>query len=129
MAVMGKTGQTYIQKWSSIKGENISDFQSHSCYLLNNYYNHDASQKRFVVVFSTENLLLNAYRQLLSTGHVSMVLAVDTSYQYTAEKLVLCPQSILHKNQRQLPMQSVWMKTMMHTSIYLELWRWKWKES
>jgi hypothetical protein len=37
----------------------------------------------------TENLVLNAYRQLASTG--SIVFAVDTSYRYAHEKFGLMP--------------------------------------
>jgi hypothetical protein len=69
--------------------KNIETFSVHNAYILNEYYDFDESTQRFIVVMSTKNLVLNAYRQLASTG--SIVFAVDTSYQYTHEKFGLMP--------------------------------------
>jgi hypothetical protein len=66
---------------------NLPAFNEHTAYLLGDEYYCEGVNK--FAVFSTENMLLNAYRQ--SCYGQDMLLSVDTSYRYTNEDFALLP--------------------------------------
>ena len=77
------------EKTAQYSRDKFADFMEHTFYLLGNRFIVEASRKRFAALFSTENLVLNLYRQLKLTGHY--VLFVDASHKYTTEKWPLFP--------------------------------------
>ncbi len=72
------------------KKENISpaEFDDHTVFLVGDYCI-ESEDLRHYAIFSTNNLLLNAYRQLC-TGQ-DMFIAIDTSYRYTIEGFAVMP--------------------------------------
>ena len=68
-----------------IKKINIEIFDEHTVYLLGNEYLLDTTIKphRILACFSSENLLLNAYRQMQYGNQVKIY--VDCSYRYMVE--------------------------------------------
>jgi hypothetical protein len=75
---------------SNYHKENIENFNEHSVYLLGLDSDPNAGPKgSFVAILSTENFLLNAYRQLFWGYPIFM--AADTSYRYTQEGHGLYP--------------------------------------
>ena len=87
----GRNWADMHQTMEKYKKENLQDFNQHTAFLLGNWYGYNSEEQYFVCVFSTNNLLLNAYRQLASIGHQAIILGVDTSYRYTKEKHGLMP--------------------------------------
>jgi hypothetical protein len=71
----------------SFKKENIAEFNEHSVYLLG--LRCDAASETLVAVLSTENLLLNAYRQQFWGNPIFF--AADASYRLTQEKYGVYP--------------------------------------
>lgn len=70
----------------ALKRANIdaADWSPHEIYLLGDQYISDSTERHFIAAVSSEELLLNAYRQMC-TGQ-DLTFAVDTSYRYTKEK-------------------------------------------
>ena len=75
-----------------------ADFNDHTVYLLGNRYFVDSDNKRFYAVLSTDNLLLNAYRQTCMGQ--DMFIAIDTSYRYTIGGYALMPVYTVSPNQK-----------------------------
>ena len=63
--------------------QQTGEFNKKTLYVCGDDYicNAEDGKERIAVLFTTENLLLNAYRQ--STTGQDLVLAVDSSYRYT----------------------------------------------
>jgi hypothetical protein len=74
------------------------EFDEHTVFICGDEYYMKPSENRFYAALSTEDLLLNAYRQLASSQDMSI--AVDTSYRYTTEKSGLMPIRTISFNQR-----------------------------
>lgn len=85
----GSTWGDAVETIESFKRENIPDFDEHSVFLLGDKYLADDRSYLLIGAFSTENLLLNAFRQS-RTGQ-DLFIAIDTSYRYTPEKIGLMP--------------------------------------
>ena len=83
------------EKTSLYARDKCADFTQYTFYLLVDRYIADGDRRRFCALFSTENLVLNIYRQLKSTGHYALF--VDASHKYTTETWplfvikVVCP--------------------------------------
>lgn len=73
----------------SLRKTNIRDFNEHSVYLLQDKYKADSSTWKLFSAFSTNNLLLNAYRQVQCGQDVFF--GIDTSYRYNNKKCGLMP--------------------------------------
>jgi hypothetical protein len=87
--VQGKkqTWGAVVTKCQSYCKENIRDFNEHSPYRIKL---HSVPETSFMVaVFSTENLLLNAYRQHF--WGFPVFFSADASYRYTKEGMALYP--------------------------------------
>jgi hypothetical protein len=76
----------------------LQDFNEHSIYLCGDNSYFDANEKRFAAVLSSENFLLNAYRQ--SCYGSSMHLFIDTSFRYTLEGWGVMPMMVVAPNQQ-----------------------------
>ena len=83
--------------------ENIHPFDEHTTYLCAGTFGLDADNNRFVAALSTENLLLNAFRQLAASD---ITIYVDSSYRYMYEGWGLVPIKVCSHDQ------------MMHTIAY-----------
>ncbi len=68
---------------------NAEAFNEHTTYLIGDEILQDAGKEELCAVLSTENLLLNAYRQ--SFFGQPTFFSLDTSYRYTHEKHGLLP--------------------------------------
>jgi hypothetical protein len=79
--------QCYIR--SVMEECNNSDFTENTMYVAGGEFIIDAVKQRVCVLFSTENLLLNIYRQQC-TGQ-DLTFAVDASYRYMYEGYALVP--------------------------------------
>ena len=68
-----------------LKKENIEQFDFHTIYLLRSSYVLDmnSSPPRILALLSSENLLLNAYRQMQYGSSIKIY--IDASYRYTVE--------------------------------------------
>eukprot|EP00527_Entomoneis_sp_CCMP2396_P003722 CAMPEP_0198141040 /NCGR_PEP_ID=MMETSP1443-20131203/4106_1 /TAXON_ID=186043 /ORGANISM="Entomoneis sp., Strain CCMP2396" /LENGTH=311 /DNA_ID=CAMNT_0043803647 /DNA_START=63 /DNA_END=994 /DNA_ORIENTATION=- len=77
--------------------QNCNNFTDHSVFLCGNDYICDSSNGRVGAFLSTENLLLNAYRQ--SCTGMDLFLAVDTSYRYSYEGFGLLPIKVIDFSQ------------------------------
>lgn len=69
----------------------------HTPFLCANKYHADSIEKQIYGAISTENLLLNAYRQF-KTGQ-DFFIGLDTSYQYCTDKAGLLPIMVCSLNQ------------------------------
>ena len=68
-----------------LKKENIKDFDFHTVYLLGSNFelDLDSTPPRILALLSSENLLLNAYRQMQYGSAIKIY--IDASYRYTVE--------------------------------------------
>jgi hypothetical protein len=85
----GSTWGGVVETIESFKRENIPDFNKHSVFLLGDKYLADDESYLLIGAFSSENLLLNAFRQSLTRQ--DLFIAIDTSYRYTPENIGLMP--------------------------------------
>lgn len=77
--------------------QSTGDFTEHTTYLVADQYVVDSEHKRHLAVLSTENLLLNAYRQFCCGQDI--FLAIDTSYRYTVEGYGMMPIMVVSMQQ------------------------------
>lgn len=64
-------------------------FTDHTVYLVGDRFHLNIEERKYCAVLSTENLLLNAYRQLCYGN--DMFFSIDTSFRYTVEGFALMP--------------------------------------
>ena len=87
-----------VQQMELLKRENVADpanFNEHTCYMFASRINYET--KEFLGAASTENLLLNAYRQMQSGQDLTF--GIDTSHRYTREQIGLMPIKAISLNQ------------------------------
>jgi hypothetical protein len=82
-----QTWGAVVNKCESYSKERIPEFNEHSPYLIK--FECQPETKFMVAVFSTENLLLNAYRQRF--WGFPVFFSADASYRYTKEGMALYP--------------------------------------
>ncbi len=75
-----------------------NSFTDRTTYLVGDRFFVDSEARRHWAVLSTEDMLLNAYRQLC-TGQ-DMYIGVDTSYRLTVEGFALMPIMVVSPNQQ-----------------------------
>lgn len=84
------------QKLENFKRQSLLNFNEHNTYLVGDHYHLDSDKEELIAVFSTENLVLNAYRQLNFGCPVFWY--VDASHKYTMEGYPLFPVKVVCGN-------------------------------
>jgi hypothetical protein len=93
----GKSWGCLAETVNGYKRDSLETFDEHTTYLCDDQFYANSDEERLYCAFSTENLLLNAYRQLASGQ--DFFIAIDTSYRYTPEKTGLMPIKVVSINQ------------------------------
>ena len=83
-----------------LRKKNIENFDSHSVYLICDEYvlDLDCKPPKLLSLWSSENLLLNAYRKMQYGNPVKIY--VDASYRYMVEKWGVLVIKVCGQNQR-----------------------------